>query len=520
MSRIEYSYLRRLMKTPSQDLFLLIQSMSKTEKRYFKKFSELHGKEDNKYLMLFDAMAKQKTFDEEAIKKQFRGEAFLKQFPVAKNYLYSRILDSLEFYHRDSSTHSSVRRNIYRAELLQKKGLYDQSMKVLQRARKDAGDLDLFHALLEIQTQWEFNALLEKYDLPNLEKLIDETEKTSQLLSDTVICRSMSLQMVNLYNHYYRSRDKKILQQADELMKSPYFKKAEEIKTFSGKLRIYEAKFFYWYAKGNLDAACAEGEKAAQLCLSNPSQMKNNIKLYMVLLSNLFYVRSEQKKYEEAAKYLGKLEETSSHARNYSLLAKFFYLHDNAMLHYLYHTGKLKELERKIPGVVSEFETHESELSNYEKIALLSNISVSYFYLGNLKQSIHFMNTLRNEYDLSVNPEAQYFLNIFYLIAHYDSGHHEILPYLVQSFNRFLRKKSYISKVETVMVDLLKKMPNTDKEKDKNLKDAFAAMKKEIENIPHDKTHYYIFKYFDIVSWLESKIYNRSFQEIIKEKAE
>lgn len=504
------------MKTPSQDLSLLINSMSKTEKRYFKKFSELHGKVGNKYLMLFDAISKQKTFDEEALKKQFKGEAFLKQFPVAKNYLYSRILDALEFYHRDSSTHSSVRRNIYRAELLQKKGLYDQSMKTLQRARKEANELDLFHALLEIQTQWEFNAYLEKYDLPNLEKLIEETAKTSALLSDTIVCRSLSLQMVNLYNHYYRTRNKKILEQAEELMKSPYFKKVEEIKTFSGKLRIYEAKFFFWYAKGNLDAACIEGEKAAALCLSSPAQMKNNIKLYMVLLSNLFYLRSEQKKYTEAFEYLKKLVEISGHARTYSLLAKYFYLYNNAMLHYLYHTGKLKELEKKLSYVIHELALHESELSNYEKIALLTNISISFFYLGNLKQSIHYMNILRNEYDMSVNPEAQYFLNIFYLIAHFDSGHHEILPYLVQSFNRFLKKKSYISKVETVMVDLLKKMPQPDK--GKNLTEAFNNMKNEIENIPKEKIHYYIFKYFDIVSWLESKIKNKSFQEIIKEK--
>ena len=257
------------MKTPSQDLFLLIKSLSKTEKRYFKKFSELHGKEDNNYLLLFDAIAKQKEFNEEELKKLFKGQAFMRQFPVAKNYLFSKILDALEFYHRDASIHSTVRRNIYRAELLQKKGMYDQSLKMLQRARKEATELDLFHAMLEIQTQWEFNAYLEKYDLPALENLIEETIKTSTLLSDTIICRRLSLQMVNLYNHYYRTRNKKILDEAEELMKSPYFKKVEEIKTFSGRLRIYEAKFFFWYAKGDLDVACEEGEKAARLCLLN-----------------------------------------------------------------------------------------------------------------------------------------------------------------------------------------------------------------------------------------------------------
>ncbi len=126
------------------------------------------------------------------------------------------------------------------------------------------------------------------------------------------------------------------------------------------------------------------------------------------------------------------------------------------------------------------------------------------------------MNILRNEHDLSTNPEVQYFLSIFYLIAHYDSGHHEILPYLVQSFQRFLLKKSHISKEEIVMMDLLKKLPQSDKEK--KPVEAFSTVKKELENIPIDKMHYYIFRYFDIVSWLESKIKNKSFQEIIREK--
>ncbi len=66
------------------------------------------------------------------------------------------------------------------------------------------------------------------------------------------------------------------------------------------------------------------------------------------------------------------------------------------------------------------------------------------------------------------------------------------------------------------MVDMLKKIPGIGKTK--NLKESFVLMKKEFEHIADDKTRYYIIKYFDIVSWLESKIRNVSFQEIIKEK--
>lgn len=516
-------YLRGLMKTPSQDLFHLIKSLSKTEKRYFKKFAELHGKEDNNYLLLFDAIVEQKEFNEQVLKTQFQGQAFLRQLPVAKNYLYSKILDAMESFHRDSSIHSSVRRNIFHAELLQKKGLYDQSMKLLHKAKRDATEFDLFHALIEIYTHWEFNAYIEKYDLPELEKLHDKAVKTTLLMNDAIMCRNLSLQMVNLFNHYYQTRNNKFLSQGEKLMKNPFFKNVERIKTLSGKLRIYEAKFFFWYGKGNLNAACNEGEKAVRLCLSSPVHMKNNIKFYMVLLSNIFYVRSEQKKYDEAYDCLTKIALTSSHAQSHSLRAKYFYLYDSALLHYLYHTGKFKELEKELLFVIGEIEIHKDEMSDFEKIGMFMNIAISFFYIGNLKQSMHYQNILRNEFDLSVNPEAQYFLNIFYLITHYDSGHHEILPYLVKPFTRFIKKRSHVSEVEAVMVDLLKKTPHSasDKTHRKDAlseKEEFTKVKKNIENLPIDKVHHYIFKYFDLISWLESKIRNKSFQEIIIEK--
>ena len=504
------------MKTPSQDLFLLVNSLSKTEKRYFKKFSELHGKQDNNYLLLFDAIAKQKEFNEEELKKLFKGHAFMRQFPVAKNYLFSKILDALEFYHRDSSIHSSVRRNIYRAELLQKKGMYSQSMKPLCKAREDALEMDLFHAMIEINTQWEFNAYIEKYDLKKLEQLHADALKTSSLLNDAIACRDVSLKMVTVYNLFFQTRNKKYLAEAEELMKNPVIKKADEIKSFSGRIRIYETRFFYWYAKGNLDAACMEGEKALKLCLSSPLQMKNNIKFYLVLLSNLFYLRSEQKNYYGAYTYLVQMDKALPFIQTYSQRAKYFYIHDNALLYYLYHTGKLKELEKKLPILISDLEKYMEELSSFEQIGILSYIAISFFYLGDLKMCIHYLNELRNEYNLEENPEAQYFLNIFYLIAHYDSGHHEILPYLVQSFHRFLRKKKYVSKVERAMVDLLKKTPATDKEKQNN--EEFVSIKKEIENLPNDNAYHYIFKYFDLLAWLESKMKNKSFQEIINEK--
>ena len=55
---------------PSAELFDLVKSLSKSEKRFFKLSSSLQTGEKN-YLQIFDAIEKQPNYDEAALKKQF-----------------------------------------------------------------------------------------------------------------------------------------------------------------------------------------------------------------------------------------------------------------------------------------------------------------------------------------------------------------------------------------------------------------------------------------------------------------
>ena len=61
------------------DLFLLIKSLSNSEKGYFKKFisNEKLYKGNQVYLKLFNTIEQQKSYDEKLIKKIFAGEKFI-----------------------------------------------------------------------------------------------------------------------------------------------------------------------------------------------------------------------------------------------------------------------------------------------------------------------------------------------------------------------------------------------------------------------------------------------------------
>ena len=82
----------------NDSLFRLIRSLSKSEKRFFKIYSERHVIGDqNNYVALFDTIDRQKSYNEEAIIKKFADRKFARRLPVAKNYLYELILKSMNF---------------------------------------------------------------------------------------------------------------------------------------------------------------------------------------------------------------------------------------------------------------------------------------------------------------------------------------------------------------------------------------------------------------------------------------
>src|SRR5947199_117055 len=100
----------------SDQLFLLIKSMNKSEKGYFKKFSSKHiiGGQNN-YIRLFDAIDSQKEYDEAAIKKKFEGKTFIKYLPSEKNYLYNLILDMLHVYDVNNNPESILSKQLHQA---------------------------------------------------------------------------------------------------------------------------------------------------------------------------------------------------------------------------------------------------------------------------------------------------------------------------------------------------------------------------------------------------------------------
>lgn len=136
--------------TPSADLHELIHSLSKTEKRYFKLYvARTSGAKNTLALRVFDAIAKQKSYDEKALLQKFGEENLSTNFSSYKNHVYNIILRSLSYYHDSTSATDSFASQVRQIKILCEKTLYKQAYKLNQRLRKRALEYEEYATVLE-----------------------------------------------------------------------------------------------------------------------------------------------------------------------------------------------------------------------------------------------------------------------------------------------------------------------------------------------------------------------------------
>jgi len=90
-----------------------------------------------------------------------------------------------------------------------------------------------------------------------------------------------------------------------------------------------------------------------------------------------------------------------------------------------------------------------------------------------------------------------------------------LLEYLIKSVYRFMAKMQNLSLVEEEMFKFLK---NSFYLSARKLQPEFEKLLNKIKHLEKSKFETRAFAYLDIISWLESKVYNKPVYEIIREK--
>lgn len=499
------------------ELSRLIQSLTKSEKRYFKMFTSLQSGEKG-YLKLFDAIEKMEEYDEEKIKKMFKGEDFIKRLPSVKHYLSSQILKSLRVIYSGKTVHSQLKEMIEDISILYEKRLYKQCAKIIDRAKELAQINEDILQQMEINL-WEQKVLLETLSLEKFEKTLDssleENLKLVDLQTNISQYRNLYNQIILINKKIKEARTEEEMLQFQKILNHPLMLSVSSAKSFDSKYCFYQTHLIYNHAKGDNQACLEIAKKQMELLEQFPQKIEETPKIYVNALNNLLLCEIHTHNYKNFDKTLAKLRTVPVKSLNLEV-NRFMNSYSFEMVMYL-DTGEFSKSAAIRKDIIDGLKKYAGKINAIEEITLLYNLFYSYFGTGEFLNALKIINKLLNEYEKELRYDIQSAVRILNLILHFELENGRLLEYNSISAYRFLYKSKRLYKLEKIILDFFrKKMHQNYTPKDQI--ESFVELRKKFIELTEDQYEKKAFEYFDYVSWLDAHIEKRSFEEVVKDK--
>lgn len=505
-------------KTPSTKLFNLIKSLSGSEKRYFKLFAS-NNKADktSKYILLFDAIDLQETFDDEKLKAIIYADEPIqsRKYSELKAYLYDLILKSLHGYDEKSSVDFKIKGLLHSVRVLYKRSHYEDCKELLIKVKKLAYTYESFANILEV-LNWEKQIAYAQMNIPFLDAdldRIDEEEKIclEQLKNLSGYKNVFYKVLVNIRkNALLRSEEQRVL--LNKIIDNPLLKSVDLTKSHQAKLLYYRTYSLYYYAILDHEKFYKSCKLVIEEMESKPNLLKEDVSEYISALSNFTLSCGLLERYEEVRKNLDKF-----------LKIKTNTIDDELKIHMEYY-GKYFSLcifTGEFEQGLEAMEKHLEELKKYGEDAFhKGRFYFQYFYIyfgiGDFNKALEYLNQWLNLPRSIERQDLQSLARILNLIVHFEMGNTMLLEYLFRSTYRFLRKRNRMYNFEKRVLSFIKDSSKIHSSRE--LRDAFIKLKKDFEELSKIPSEKVMFQYFDFIAWLESKTNNQSFSTVVKRR--
>ncbi len=501
-------------------LFMLIKSLSKSEKRQFKLYAGRLGVNAHaNFISLFNLLDKVDNFDDALILK--KTDIKKQQISNTKAHLYKQILISLRFNPVHQNTRAHIREQFDFAAILYSKGLYKQSLKILDKTKELAlknGENNLAFEIVEfekvIESQYITRSMSNRaQDLTKQAKRLSQKNVRISKLSNL----SLQLYSLLLKEGYVKNDDdaKKVIKFFDK--KLPKYDIADL--GFKEKLFLYKAYLWQSLILQDFVSSYKYAQKWVDLFDENPEMKKQNPVFYIkgldYLLEALFFIKHRTKFKEVLNKLKFDLEaENITINQNTKTLSFLCYNQNKLNLYFL--EGRFAKGLNYIQKLLVDLKNYESKIDAHHVMVFYYKIASMYFGAGKNEECIFYLEKIINNKQLKMREDLLCFSRVLNLVAHYDAGLDENIDKLIISTYKFLVKMNDLHEVQRKMILFLKNLNNIYPQ---DLKKAFIKLYDDLkvyEDHPYEKR---AFLYLDVLSWLESKIENKSVEIIIREKA-
>jgi len=446
----------------SKDLFALIQSLSRTEKRYFRLRAEQKGKDkeqkgkDKNYIRLFDELNKQTKYDRAKLEQKFKGETFLKSLHVTEKYLYDAILESLREYELKNDIEGELAGLLFNVRILERKGLYEQCKRVLKSVYKKAKQYDRKKILLEVlQLKIKLTIMLAlKKRQEEIEELYEELSATMKALvveQEMSQARDMIFMLARQRGMLTKENERKYIDEwAAPLLNSG------PPDDFFGATAYFDALGLYYRFLNDGERCFSNWEKLKKMWDAHPHICKAYPTKYRIYINNYLTGANVAENYEAMLEGLNQLSNLSKN--NYDEEAEQFWI---AQQYGILYALNAPDYERGLT-IVEKFENegdkYLKKIIKDRELILYSNISLLFFLNKDYNRALEY------NYKIIADPKNEQAEGVrrlslmMQLPIHYELNNYDTLADLVVSVKRKLHRNDELFELETAVLSFFKQL--------------------------------------------------------------
>lgn len=502
----------------SDTLFHLVHSLEKAEKRHFKLYiKRSSSKEDLKIIQLFDALDKMQEYDEQVLLKKLTDNSKTKLANL-KTHLYRELLASLRLLKTGENVDLQLSEHLDNARLLYNKGLKQQSLRIIEKAKEVARANQKFNTLVQlISLEKKIEILhITRSTTEKTEKMAEEALEISSHIDRVTRLSNLALLLYRWYvlnGHARNVDDEKDIR---TFFKSYLPKDLELVSGFYEEMYLYQSYCWYAFIRQDFLMYYRYSQKWVDLYNKDPFlktiETGHYIKGMHTLLNAHFDLRNFQK-FDETLKQFedyGKTQEAQVHD-NFRTHTSIYI--NSAKLNGFLMKGTFKEGLKVVGEIEEKLNEYELYVDQHRILVFNYKIASLYFGSGNYEKALDYLQLIING-PMNLRIDLQSYARLMHMLCHYELGNYEILDSLAKSVHRFMAKMKNLTVVEEAMFKFLK---NSYKSPDQ-IKEALKKFLDQIKHLEKNRFETRSFAYLDIISWLESKVQNKTMSEIIHGK--
>jgi hypothetical protein len=500
-------------------LFQLVRSLEKAEKRHFKLYiKRSSGNEDLKVVELFDALDKLAEYDETILLKKLKSIQ-KPQLSNIKVHLYKQLLASLRLLKSGDSIDLQLNEQFDYAHILYKKGLFAQSLKILDKAKETAKANHKTNFLLSaIALEKRIETLhITRSMQTRAEELSAEINEVNKHID--ALARLSNLAML-LYSWFIKNGHAR--NQNDEEKIKNYLKEHLPLNAwhqtgFYEKMYLYQSLCWYAFILQDFLMYYRYAQKWVDIFDEEQLMIRVETGHYIKGLHTLMNAHFDLRNYQRFDITLKKFEKFAQTDRvrlhdNFRTQA-FVYIY-SAKINQHNMLGTFANGVKLVPHILEKLKEFELFIDEHRIMVFNYKIASMYFGNGNYDTCIDYLQKIINE-NADVRSDLQSYSRLMHLMAHYELGNYELMEYLTKSVYRFMAKKENLTVVEEEMFKFLRKSFHVNRSKVQAELEKFLDKIKGLEKNRHETR---AFAYLDIISWVESKVQRKTMGQILQEK--